>query len=327
MSSPAPTYGELIDMMETAENLATTSGDSVAELLCSFFHKNYPHIFIGRASRFYDTVKRIAAPTHSSRLNQLNGSPLRSYLRRVWAPRIRNEGIYCIKINLWTLCVVFSYIGCAPTFPAELEEYGLTEKVLKAALFQCSESCASPIDLSWSLKRTPTIGFYRELHLFLRKWHVAHAVTKSTIGRFYISIDQNIRQKHTSNRPDNVYQFIERVVCSKKPSSAVMFYGEHEQLKCLKREVAVCSSEIHDLSSKVAAQQKELADMKREVEVAKKEVFDTDCVLKDITHRLQIAQKQRDAALSKVKKGLKKLLMILLTVKKSLWRKMMNLQN
>lgn len=90
MTSQKPTYGELIEMLETAEGEAKISRESVSELLLCYFHKRYPHIPIGRASRFYDTVRRIAAPTQSTRLRKLDGSPLRSYLKRVWMPRIRN---------------------------------------------------------------------------------------------------------------------------------------------------------------------------------------------------------------------------------------------
>ena len=64
----------------------------VAELLEATFHCNYPHIQISRPSRFFNTVKRIAAPTRPSAIGhrKLNGSPLRSYLKRHWKPRIRN---------------------------------------------------------------------------------------------------------------------------------------------------------------------------------------------------------------------------------------------
>ena len=86
-----PTYGELIAMLEAAEGEAKANGGSVSEILISQFHHQYPRIPIGRKGRFYDTVQRIAAPIRSStRSRQLNGSPLRSYLGRVWMPRIRN---------------------------------------------------------------------------------------------------------------------------------------------------------------------------------------------------------------------------------------------
>ena len=87
-----PTYGELIRMLEVAEMEAETSEMSVAAILEAEFHHNYLHIQISRPSRFFDTVKRIAVPTRLSTIGRrkLNGSPLRSYLKRHWTPRIRN---------------------------------------------------------------------------------------------------------------------------------------------------------------------------------------------------------------------------------------------
>ena len=109
MSLLIPTYGELIQMLESAEGEAKISEESVPELLLSYFHRQYPFIPIGRASRFYDTVQRITAPTRSSaRVKQLDGSPLHSYLKRVWMPRIRNtqQGIVKGKISAWALPLI-----------------------------------------------------------------------------------------------------------------------------------------------------------------------------------------------------------------------------
>ena len=77
-------------MLEAAEGESKISGNSVSELLVSYFHRQYPSVPIGRPGRFHDTVQRIAAPTRHSRGKQLGGSPLCSYLKRVWTPRIRN---------------------------------------------------------------------------------------------------------------------------------------------------------------------------------------------------------------------------------------------
>ena len=88
-------------MLQAAEGEAKRSGKSVPELLASQFHSQYPHI--GRASRYYDTVQGIAAPTQSfTRVRQLDGSLL--HLKRMWSPRIRNiQGtlaVACRKTNL-----------------------------------------------------------------------------------------------------------------------------------------------------------------------------------------------------------------------------------
>jgi len=53
--------------------------------------------------------------------------------------------------------------GCVD-FPAEPEQYGLTEEVLKETFSQSVEDW----ELCWSLKKIPTVGFYRELHNFFK---------------------------------------------------------------------------------------------------------------------------------------------------------------
>ena len=187
-----------------------------------------------------------------------------------------------------------------PIFPVELQrKYGLTEDILKAVLLPRTQGC---VDLKWSLNETPTVGFYREPHTFLKKWPISHGITNIAIGRFYICIDPELSQTSMCDRPDNVYQFIERVTFSTKPSSAPMTYGQHGVVRRLKKEVNVCSSEIQELSSKLAAQQKEICEMKREVEIARSEVSNTKHALNDVTHKLQIAQKQRDSARAKARK-------------------------
>ena len=102
MSSLKPTYGELIEMLQSAEREAKKMDKSVSELLALKFHSKYSYISIGRHGRFHDTVQRIAAPTRSSRgVKYLNGSPLRSYLKRVWMPRIRNkeQGTLSVEVS------------------------------------------------------------------------------------------------------------------------------------------------------------------------------------------------------------------------------------
>lgn len=86
-----PTYGELIDMYDEVQYESPENED----LLCSKFRLLYPNIRVGRPRRFYETVMRIAAPTKPSLRgkSKLNGSPLFSYRRRIWEPRIRNQPV------------------------------------------------------------------------------------------------------------------------------------------------------------------------------------------------------------------------------------------
>ena len=96
-----PTYGELINMLKISEKRGETIRNSgIEELLTAEFQRKFPQVPISRPSRFLDTVRRLEAPTRPSVLGQrkLDGSPLKSYLKRKWIPRIRNthqqQGIY-----------------------------------------------------------------------------------------------------------------------------------------------------------------------------------------------------------------------------------------
>ena len=88
-ANKGPTYGELLEMLKRAERKASQSHGCTSQLLLNELKGSYPDIPIGRPGRFLDTVKRIAAPTLTGK-GKLGGTPLRSYLKRQWSPRIRN---------------------------------------------------------------------------------------------------------------------------------------------------------------------------------------------------------------------------------------------
>ena len=85
-----PTYGELIDIFERLDGQP-----NAPDMLSAEITKRYPGLSVSRPSRLYDTVKRIAGPTLPSLHGaaKLTGSPLASYRKRNWEPRIRNPGI------------------------------------------------------------------------------------------------------------------------------------------------------------------------------------------------------------------------------------------
>ena len=62
------------------------------DLLCSEIRCRYPTVEVGRPSRIYDTISRLVGPTRPSLRGpaKLSGSPLASYRKRIWLPRIRN---------------------------------------------------------------------------------------------------------------------------------------------------------------------------------------------------------------------------------------------
>uniref|UniRef100_A0A1X7VWG0 Uncharacterized protein n=1 Tax=Amphimedon queenslandica TaxID=400682 RepID=A0A1X7VWG0_AMPQE len=114
-----PTFGDLIDLLEEAEDLSAPSGKSVSEVLYSLFRIRYPHVTVGRPQRLYDAAKRVAGPTRSSlrRASKLSGSSLSLYRAKEWLPQSRTQ-------------LESSSEGTGPLFPIRLLSYGLNEELL-----------------------------------------------------------------------------------------------------------------------------------------------------------------------------------------------------
>jgi hypothetical protein len=174
-----------------------------------------------------DSIQRIVGPTRPFLLGaaKLTGSPLASYRKRVWQPRIRNEGTR------------------ACDFAPELIEYGLSPKVLSLAIEQLSSE--EDLDFSCKLKTVPTIGLYRKLHQYLTK-HLN--LPKVVIGRFYCAFDCNFQEK--GSRADNIYRFVDTIVSSKRSFGDLMLYNVPVR-KSTKTMLKQCSKEIEDRMYKI----------------------------------------------------------------------------
>ena len=59
-------------------------------------------------------------------------------------------------------------IGAASVFPPELANEGLSREGLFSTIEKLKTGCT---DRSWKLHDTPTIGFYRHLHTYLKRQH------------------------------------------------------------------------------------------------------------------------------------------------------------
>ena len=67
MGDKFPTYGELITLLSDAEaECESDIGQAVADILVMKFTSHWPNIRICRPGRFFDIVKRLAAPTRQS---------------------------------------------------------------------------------------------------------------------------------------------------------------------------------------------------------------------------------------------------------------------
>jgi hypothetical protein len=263
-------YGVLIDILEEVEKECPDSRD-IAHQLSSKIQLLNPDIVIGRESRFYETVKRIAAPMRPSIRgdSKLKGSLAQRYRDKVWIPRVRNNPQ-----------LAYSSLK----FPNDLVHYGLNEKILETVFIEV-EYYKEP--LSWHLRGVPCVGFYQELHPYLKKWPRSHSATKSMIGRFYIAIDMSLKIKGC--RPDNAYRFIEGIAFSDRPRDSVMKYGYEAH------QVKQCCDEMKKLTVSYEA-------IKEESEKTKNELLHTHQALRDIRNELHVLKRQRDFAERKADK-------------------------
>uniref|UniRef100_A0A1X7VX47 Uncharacterized protein n=1 Tax=Amphimedon queenslandica TaxID=400682 RepID=A0A1X7VX47_AMPQE len=127
-----PTFADLIDLLEEAEDLSAAIGKSVSEVLYSLFRICYPHVTVGRQQRLYIAAKGAAGPTRSSLrgARKLSGSSLSLYRAKEWLPRSRTQ-------------LESSSKGTGPLFPIELLSYGLNEELF-AKVYDQVQNVKSP---------------------------------------------------------------------------------------------------------------------------------------------------------------------------------------
>ena len=176
-----------------------------------------------------------------------------------------------------------------------MHQCGLSEDIL-ASIFQRVQG--GDEHLRWSSKGIPEIGFYQELHPFLKKWSVTHGTTKQAIGRFYIAIDQNLKDR--GMRADNVYRLIERICQSKQPSSSLTSYGP--DLKAA-ADVRVMQTQVKECAKLVEQITSEYSELKRKFEESRKQLLRcAQQALRDVTNEKLLLQKQRNNAEKKAEK-------------------------
>ena len=96
---------------------------------------------------------------------------------------------------------------------------------------------------TWQLKVIPNVGFYKVLHLYLKRtWKTK---SKVAIGKFYIAIDPKLKAK--GSRPCNIYRFIDTICRSNKPAETPMVYGQViDELQIMKTQLQHCSKNLGD---------------------------------------------------------------------------------
>ena len=167
-------------------------------------------------------------------------------------------------------------------FPKELYIYGLDEELLTLVFDQVqSEKEKKP--LRWCLQGVPNNDFYQILHPFLKKWPKSRLTTKVAIGKFYIAIDRNLREKGC--RPDNVYRFVERVANTGHPDELVTYDRGITELKAMQSEVTRCTEYVTNLGTQVC-------ELKQQLEESKKQLHSARCALRDVTNEKFVLKEQ-----------------------------------
>ncbi len=104
-------------------------------------------------------------------------------------------------------------------------------------------ACEGNCDLCWKVEQPVSAGFYYV--------QVVKAVTKSSIGKFFLAIDPNF-QHRISDRPSNVYMYVQRLALSSKPHSEPMSYGIERTVEKLQFVVKEYQSDFQEMSDMAA---------------------------------------------------------------------------
>ena len=100
------TYGDLIDLYESVMISATSAeGKQSQDLFIEGMHESFPGYHLSRPKRFIETVQR--RPSFRGP-PKLSGSPLLTYCKRTWKPRVPSSGAdsQCCYISIYTFSVL-----------------------------------------------------------------------------------------------------------------------------------------------------------------------------------------------------------------------------
>ena len=138
---------------------------------------------------------------------------------------------------------------------------------------------------TWQLDRIPTIGFYRALHNFMKKNFTA---SKTTIGKFYCSIDSRLDAKGC--RPDNIHRFVDIIVRSNRISDQAMLYDAQPTcIRSMCSQLKKCTENLESLNS-------ECTEIKQNFQQTRNELKTSKAALREMTsENTALKQKWRDA--------------------------------
>ena len=145
------------------------------------------------------------------------------------------------------------------------------------------------VDHTWKLCGTPTIGFYRKLHTYLKK---QPKLSKVLIGRLYSVIDYNFQEK--GSRPDNIYRFVDNIVSSKRQSDDPMLYYI-PVVKSTSSMLKKCSQQMKELNA-------ECEELRKKIEASRTQLRAANHALRDITNENQLLKSKCELSKAKADK-------------------------
>ena len=109
-------------------------------------------------------------------------------------------------------------------------------------------------------------------------------VTKVAIGKFYIAIDSNFKEK--GSRPDNVYRCIERISKSQQQSDKPMVYVK--DLYC--KEVKDITSQLKQCNEQLIELNTECSELKQQFKDSRDQLGAFKLALRDITKEKHLSR-------------------------------------
>ena len=193
------------------------------------------------------------------------------------------EALFCTHRGILFHIIIGS---TSAAFPTDLVAYGLSEDLLMKVFHQVQNE---EHPLAWYIRGIPDHGFYQDLHPYVTKISpVTRKFTKVSIGKFYISVDPNLKSR--GFRSINAYRFIDRLILQKQPRNSIVVYHKEE-------ESSITSPKSRRECSNLAQQlMVEVEELRRERDAASQQLSHTEKLLKETVKEVKMVTKRFDAA-------------------------------
>ena len=113
-----PSYGILVEMLNFAVTVSSSTHFSTSQLLIVWVHTLFPKCSVSRPWRLESAIRRIALPVERKSMTS-KGESEREYLGRIWKPRISQQKAQGNMVHLCTWSVSFSHLSMVSSAKAD----------------------------------------------------------------------------------------------------------------------------------------------------------------------------------------------------------------